>query len=181
MAGAYGDHTTGSLVPIESRRRGIGDDSEALDIALGEPRESRGDEALGVGGGEVSGVERAVLLIDDTIDDPERIVLGLDRGRLTHSRHRRALLLLFTILEGNLEGGSCSRGFGGLLAREGEDEDGFLRDLEGELPFLVGRRVRGVVELDRDRYLRQRRTSGVEYLPLDKDRLGTNGRHGADE
>ena len=46
-----------------------------------------------------------------------------------------------------------SRGFGGLLAREGEDEDGFLRDLEGELPFLVGRRVRGVVELDRDRYL----------------------------
>ena len=74
-----------------------------------------------------------------------------------------------------------SRGFGGLLAREGEDEDGFLRDLEGELPFLVGRRVRGVVELDRDRYLRQRRTSGVKYLPLDKDRLGTNGRHGADE
>ena len=181
MAGAYGDHTTGSLVPIESRRRGIGDDSEALDITLGEPRESRGNEALGVGGGEVSGVERAVLLIDDTIDDPERIVLGLDRGRLTHGRHRRALLLLFTILEGNLEGGSCSRGFGGLLAREGEDEDGFLRDLEGELPFLVGRRVRGVVELDRDRYLRQRRTSGVEYLPLDKDRLGTNGRHGADE
>ena len=121
------------------------DDSEALDIALGEPRESCGDEALGVGGGEVGGVERAVLLIDDTIDDPERIVLGLDRGRLTHGRHRRALLLLFTILEGNLEGGSCSRGFGGLLAREAEDEDGFLRDLEGELPFLVGRRVRGVV------------------------------------
>ena len=54
-----------------------------------------------------------------------------------------------------------------------------FQDLEGELP-LVGRRVRGVVELDRDRYLRQRRTSGVKYLPLDKDRLGTNGRHGAD-
>ena len=47
------DHTTGRLVPIESRRRGIGDDSEALDITL-ERQESRGDEALGVGRGEVS-------------------------------------------------------------------------------------------------------------------------------
>ena len=80
-------------------------------------------------------------------------VLGLDGGRLTHSRHCSTLLLLFIVLEDDLQRSGCRSGFGDLLACEGEDKNGFLWYLEREFTLIVGRRVLSIVELDGDRYL----------------------------
>ena len=65
-----GDDPTSSLVAIECGGRGIGDDGEALNVPLGESGKGRCYESLSICRGQVGGVEGAVLLVDDAIDDP---------------------------------------------------------------------------------------------------------------
>ena len=89
-----GDDPTKSTLSIESRSRRIGDDTEALDILLRKPWKRCSDDALSIGGVQVRDVEVLILLVDDTIDDPQRVIGTLDRGRLTHRGDRRGFLLL---------------------------------------------------------------------------------------
>ena len=124
---ADGDNPPEGALTIEGGCRSVVDDLEALDVALRETRQSSSDEALSFGRSKVRYVEVLILLIDHSIDDPQRIVDAFHRCSLTHRDDRSGLLLFRGCIgESNLHGLGRSYQLYSLLPCQSKDKDRLL-------------------------------------------------------
>ena len=122
-----GDNPPEGALTIESGSRSIGDDAEALDVLLRKPWKRSSDDALRIGRVQVSDIEILVLLVDDTIDDPQRIIGTLNGSSLTHRSDGGGLLLLcLSGRESNLHRLGCRQLLYSLLACQRKDQNGLL-------------------------------------------------------